>query len=147
MMRRGLKASIDINASPEAVWQTLMDFAHYREWSTFLLNVEGPAVPGSCVRITLSMANGRPRAFKPMVLQATPPRVFRWLGHLGVPGLFDGEHGFFLEYLFGGGTRLRQTLEFGGFLTPFLWHRIESPMAQGLADFNRALKKRVESQH
>lgn len=145
MMKRALKASIDINATPEVVWQVLLDFSNYSEWSEFLVNVEGPAVPGSRLRVTLAPANGKIRVFRPMVLQVTPPRTFRWVEHLGVPGLLDGEHGFFLEYLFGGRTRFRQTETFDGFLTLLLWRRLEAPTAEGFAAFNRALRRQAES--
>ena len=37
--------------------------------------------------------------FKPRVLNAEPERELRWLGHLLVPGLFDGEHSFTIEPL------------------------------------------------
>lgn len=145
MMKRELKASIDIEAPPEDVWQVLMDFPSYLEWSKFLLSIEGPAVPGSRLRIRRGTADSKFQVFKPMVLQVTRAHSFRWLGNLGIPGLLDREHGFFLEYLFGGGTRLRQTEIFGGFLTPLLWRRLEASTADGLAAFNRALKRRVES--
>ncbi|MGB9429180.1 MAG: SRPBCC domain-containing protein [Gammaproteobacteria bacterium] len=143
-MKRELKASIDIHAPPEVVWQALLDFPSYPEWSEFLLQIEGPAIPGSRLRIRIASGGGS-RVFKPMVLQVTRTRVLRWFGNLWVPGLLDGEHGFFLEYLFGGGTRLRQTESFSGVLTPWLWRRLEPPTAEGFAAFNRALKRRVES--
>ncbi|MGH8378215.1 MAG: SRPBCC family protein [Gammaproteobacteria bacterium] len=145
MMQRELKASIDIKAPPESVWQVLLDFPRYPEWSEFLAHIEGPAVPGSRLRVGMVGTNGSANVFKPMVLQVTPARTFRWLGNLGVPGLLDREHGFFLEYLFGGSTRLRQTVIFSGFLAPLLWRRLEPPTSEGFAAFNDALKQRVES--
>ncbi|MGH8397900.1 MAG: SRPBCC family protein [Gammaproteobacteria bacterium] len=145
MMQHELKASIDIKAPPEAVWQVLLDFPRYLEWSEFLVHIDGPAVPGSRLRVGIVDANGNAQVFKPEVLQVTPVRTFRWLGSLGVPGLLDREHGFFLEYLFGGSTRLRQTVIFSGFLTPLLWRRLESPTLEGFAVFNDALKQRAES--
>jgi hypothetical protein len=39
----------------------------------------------------------RPTTFRPRVLEAEPARRLRWLGHLLVPGLFDGEHRFTIE--------------------------------------------------
>jgi len=145
MMKRAIKASIDILAPPETVWGVLMDFPRYPEWSKFLLNIEGRAVPGSYLHVMLMTADGKPNIFKPVVLQVTPPRAFRWLDHLGVPGLFDREHSFNLEYQFGGHTRVRHTEEFGGLLTPFLWRRFEAPVTRGFVAFNHALKKRAES--
>ena len=31
---------------------------------------------------------------RPTIVKLEPGRELRWLGHLGVRGLFDGEHGF-----------------------------------------------------
>jgi hypothetical protein len=65
--------------------------------------------------------------------------------HLWVPGVFDREHEFALEYQFGGHTRMRQTEEYGGFLPLFLSRSFESTVSDGFAAFNLALKKRAES--
>ncbi|MBU6422369.1 MAG: SRPBCC domain-containing protein [Gammaproteobacteria bacterium] len=144
-MKRELKASVDIHASPEDVWQVLMDFPGYLEWSKFLLSIEGPAVPGSYLRVRLGNADDQFKVYKPMVLQVTRLRSLRWLANFWVPGLLDWEHGFQLEYLFDGGTRLRQTAIFGGFLAPWVWRRLEPTASEGIAAFNYALKRRVES--
>lgn len=145
MIKRELKASIDIHALPEDVWRVLMNFPAYLEWSRYLLSIEGPAVPGSYLRIRRGSSEREFRVFKAMVLQVTPGKTFRWLANTGVPGVLDREHGFFLEYLVDGGTRLRQTEIFGGLLTPFLWRRLEPVTAEGLAAFNHAIKRHVET--
>lgn len=147
MIHRGLRASVDIRAMPEEVWRVLLDFPAYLEWSRYLLSVEGPPVPGSFLRLRIGHTEREFRLVKALVLQVTPGKIFRWLANLGVPGLLDREHGFFLEHLFNGGTRLRQTVSFGGFLAPFLWRRLEPFTSDGLADFNNAIKQRVESRH
>jgi len=144
-MIRVIKASIDIRTPPEKVWEVLMDFPRYSEWSKYLLSIEGRAVLGSNLYITQMAANGQTREFKSKVLQATPPRSFRWLEHLWAPGLLDREHEFALEYQFGDHTRVRQTEEYGGFLTLFLSRSFESTAGNGFAAFNLALKKRAES--
>jgi hypothetical protein len=144
-VKHELKASVDVRATPEEVWDVLMDFPGYLDWSKFLLSIEGPAVPGSRLRIRLGRADNQFRVYQPMVLQVTRQRSFRWLHNLGVPGLLDWEHGFLLEYLHDGGTRLRQSATFGGFLAPWVWRRLEPTAAEGIAAFNRALKRRAES--
>ena len=60
MMKRAIKASIDILVSPESVWQVLMDFPSYPQWSKFLLDIEGQAVPGSYLRVIRMAADGKP---------------------------------------------------------------------------------------
>lgn len=146
MIRRELKATIDIQAPPEEVWRVLLDFPAYLDWSRYLLSVTGPAVPGSYLHIRYG-SERKFRFLKALVLQVTPTKTFRWLSNLGVPGLLDREHGFFLEYIFDGGTRLRQTVSFGGFLAPFLWRQLEPLTAEGCTDFNHAIKRRAEARH
>lgn len=144
-MKRVIKASIDIQVPPEKVWEALMDFPRYSEWSKYLLSIEGRAVPGSYLYVTQIAENGSTREFKCMVLQATPPRSLRWMEHLWVPGLLDREHEFALEYQFGGHTRVRQAEECSGLLMLLFGRWVEQPVESDFAAFNRALKKRSES--
>jgi hypothetical protein len=46
--------------------------------------------------------------FKPTILTVRPKRELRWLGHLFVPGIFDGEHYFLLEPMEKNRTRFTQ---------------------------------------
>ncbi|MFD1275463.1 SRPBCC family protein [Streptomyces kaempferi] len=67
-----LSAVIDIDATPEAVWDVLTDFAAYGEWSTFT-SAEGTAHVGS--RLTMRMPG---MTFRPTVTVATPGQELRW---------------------------------------------------------------------
>ncbi|MFD1275931.1 SRPBCC family protein [Streptomyces kaempferi] len=67
-----LTAVIDIDATPEAVWDVLTDFAAYGEWSTFT-SAEGTAHVGS--RLTMRMPG---MTFRPTVTVATPGQELRW---------------------------------------------------------------------
>ncbi|MDE2346662.1 MAG: SRPBCC domain-containing protein [Gammaproteobacteria bacterium] len=145
MMKRSVKASIDILAPPETVWDVLMDFSSYPKWSSYLITIEGIAVPGSKLQIVQKSSDGNLRVCSPEVLQVTPPTVFRWLEQTLVPGLFDREHGFMLEYLFGGHTRIRQTEEIGGTFAFLLQRWFKLPSEDEFSEFNRALKKRAEA--
>lgn len=143
-LARELQAEIEIQASPETVWRVLTDFERYPEWSRFLVSVRGRAEAITRLEVCIETGAGRHYRFRPLVLQVTPPRSFRWLGRVGVPGLFDGEHGFFLDALPEGGTRLRQQERFQGFLVPLLWRRIAPGTLAGFRAFNAALKQRAE---
>ncbi|HET7931539.1 MAG TPA: SRPBCC domain-containing protein, partial [Rhodanobacteraceae bacterium] len=127
------------------VWRVLLDFPHYPDWNPFVVRIEGEAEVGARLHVSLRTQDGRQYRFRPGVLQVTPPIVLRWLGHLVVPGVLDGEHGFFLDPLPGGGTRFRQEERFQGLLAPLLWRRLEAVTAAGFEAFNTALKQRAES--
>jgi hypothetical protein len=82
--------------------------------------------------------------FHPTVLKAEPNRELRWLGHLIVPGLFDGEHIFIIEPLETKRVRFVQREIFTGVLVPILWRRLENDTRRGFEELNRALKARAE---
>lgn len=96
-MKKTISTTVDIPAPREAVWEVLTDFAAYGEWNPFMNRVEGEPQVGSKLRVHTARAAGWGVTFRPTVLAAIPGRELRWLGRLGVRGLFDGEHSHFAE--------------------------------------------------
>ena len=94
-----LHTQIEIDASAERVWDLLTDFPSYPDWNPFISHISGRLTPGERLRARLEPPGGRATTFKPKVLTAEPNRELRWLGHLLVPGVFDGEHSFTIEPL------------------------------------------------
>lgn len=87
---------------------------------------------------------GRGMTFRPTVLAAVPGRELRWLGTLGVRGLFDGEHSFTLTADGNGGTRLTQSETFSGVLVTLLRGSVRGAEA-GFRALNEALTQRVQA--
>lgn len=139
-----LRAEIVIDASPDRVWQVLTDFAAYPDWNPFIQRVDGVAAVESRLAARLQPPGGRGMTFRPKVLAAAPGRELRWLGHLGVPGLFDGEHGFRLEPLAPDRVRFVQDERFSGLLAPLVLPFFARGTQQGFEEMNRALKIRAE---
>jgi hypothetical protein len=81
-----------------------------------------------------------------MVLAVEPGRELRWIGHLGIPGLFDGQHIFELKPSEGGKTTFVQRELFRGILLPFLAGMLRSETARGFSEMNQSLKVRAESE-
>ena len=136
--------SIDINASPEAVWDTLMAFDEYPQWNPFVRELEGTAEVGARLRVKIVPPGQKGMTLKPKVLIAATAREFRWIGHLIIPGIFDGEHYFKLEPTPAGGTHFIQGEIFRGLLPPLLGKSINGPVKQGFLALNQALKERCE---
>ncbi len=143
-MTRTIQHSIDIDAPPAAVWAQLTDTAAYGEWNPFLRRLSGELTPGARLAVEIAPPGARSMRFKPKVLAAEPGRELRWLGRLGLPGIFDGEHSFRLEPLPGGGTRLVQAERFRGLLVGLFGGTLEKTKA-GFEQMNRALKQRTEA--
>jgi hypothetical protein len=81
--------------------------------------------------------------FKPTVLTVRQERELRWLGHLLIPGVFDGEHYFLLEPIGDGKTRLMQGERFSGLLVGPLSGTLSATEA-GFKAMNSALKREAE---
>jgi hypothetical protein len=140
-----LHTQIEIDAPAERVWELLTDFASYPEWNPFIHHISGLLAPGERVQVRLEPPGGRAMTFKPKVLNAEPDRELRWLGHLLVPGLFDGEHSFTIEPLDVNRVRFIQRETFKGLLVPLFARSLETNTQRGFEEMNRALKERAEA--
>ena len=62
-----------------------------------LKGIEGEARTGTKLDVRLQPPGARGITLHPRVLSAVPGRELTWLGHLLVPGIFDGEHRFLIH--------------------------------------------------
>ena len=81
--------------------------------------------------------------FKPRVTVVEPGRRLEWLGTMGIPGLFDGQHSFALTPLGEGRTHLVQAETFSGALIPFTG-KLLSRTDAGFNAMNAALLTKLE---
>lgn len=140
-----LKTEIIINAPWETVWEILTDFEQYALWNPFIVNSSGKAVAGE--RITNQMKQGEKTfTFKPKLIEVQPYQKLEWIGHLMVPGLFDGHHYFHLEKIGAGQTKLIHGEKFSGLLRKLIMKNLEEGTRDGFVRMNRALKERAEQQ-
>ena len=133
-----------IQASPQRVWEVLTDFPAYPNWNPFIPRINGAAETGSRLDVQLQPPGGRGMRMRPTVLAAKRPQELRWLGHLGVPGLFDGEHRFRIEPVGADRVRFVQAERFSGLLVPLVLRFVERGTRQGFEAMNQALKVRAE---
>ena len=140
-----LRTEIEIQASAEKVWQILIDFANFPNWNPFMRRASGEPRVGARLEVFLQPSGARGMIFRPEVLKAEPNRELRWLGHLLVPGLFDGEHIFTIEPLGANRVRFVQREIFTGLLVPLFARGLHTETLRGFEDMNHALKIRVET--
>jgi len=140
-----LHSQIDINASAERVWQLLTDFASYPQWNPFIRRISGEPTTGERLQVRLEPPESRSITLRSKVLTAEPNHQLRWLGHLFVPGLFDGEHSFVIQSLEEGWVRFFQTEAFRGLLVPLFARGLDNSTLRGFVEMNRALKERAEA--
>jgi len=118
MLRRTVESDIEIDASPERVWNVLSDLPRHADWDPFIRRIEGDLRQGGRLKVVLRLPDGRGMVLRPKVLTADPGRQLRWLGHLGFPYLFDGEHSWTIEPLGDGKVRLVQQLSYSSLPWP-----------------------------
>jgi hypothetical protein len=139
-----ISTTIDVDASPEVVWQVLTDFDSYDEWNPFM-RVVGRANEGAHVVVELRPPNRRATTFRPELVTVARPRELRWLGHLWTPGLFDGEHAFRIEETEDGTSRFHHSEQFSGLLSGLILRLGREHFEAGFEQMNAALKERAES--
>jgi hypothetical protein len=141
-MRHEIRAEIDIEAPPDAVWAELADLAGYEEWNPFITRAEGTAREGERLALRMQPTGGRALTIRPRVTEADAGSSFEWLGHLGVPGIFDGRHRFELTPT-PTGTHLVQRESFRGVLVRPLRRSLDGGTLAGFEAMNAALRRRV----
>ena len=142
---KALKTEIIINASAVQVWRTLMDFKNYHHWNPFITDISGQQEVGSILLVKIQPEGKKPMTFKPIVLKNDPEKEFRWLGHLFIKGLFDGEHYFKIKPIALGKTTFIHGEIFKGVMASALLKMIGESTLAGFKSMNEALKKRVET--
>jgi hypothetical protein len=139
-----IRTEIEIAAPPADVWRVLLDFRRYPEWNPFIVDFKGEAKPGASVALTISLPDSNSeRQFQARLLKCEPESELRWLGHLWMKGLFDGEHFLRLEARGTGQTRVVHGEDFSGIFLRFLLPKV-TEAARGFVYMNQALKRRVE---
>jgi hypothetical protein len=138
-----IHTSVEIDAPVMTVWSVLTDFEAYPEWNPYT-RIEGVPRAGERLRVSPGPEAGRAPTFRPRVLVADG-RELRWLGHLYVSGLFDGEHSFVVEELEEGSSRLTQSEAFSGLLAGLVLRFVGEETEANFRGVNEALKDRAEA--
>ena len=96
-----LRTQIEIQSTPERVWQVLTNFSAFPDWNPFIRSVEGDLEEGARLKVQIKPPKGMGMTIRPTVLKVEVNAEVRWTGSLLRPGVFDGEH-FFLDPAPGG---------------------------------------------
>jgi hypothetical protein len=146
-MPADLRTFVDIDATPERVWQVLTDLPSYAEWNPFVTSAEGAIEVGSRLSVTVPTVNAFVRSrLRPTVLEVVPFRRLRlWsrLDRWGIPGVFDVEDTMTITER-EGGVRLWEQDRFGGILAPALIRALNRHRLAAFTAMNAAIKDRAE---
>jgi hypothetical protein len=139
-----LRTEIEFDGTTDEVWTILTDLQAYPQWNPFIEKVDGELGVGAKLDVRLQPVDERGITMHPTVLAAEPGRELRWIGHLMIPGVFDGEHRFLIEEAGPSRVRFTQSERFGGILVPLLWKKLrDGGTAKGFRAMNEAIAGRV----
>ncbi len=136
-----ITTTTEIDATVGEVWAVLTDFPGHAEWNPFFAQISGVPAVGETLKVVARKGDSTGMTFRPKVLVADGSTL-RWLGKLGIRGIFDGAHEFTLSELPGGRTRLVHAEQFTGVLVPFLG-KVLRDTHKGFEAFNVAIAERV----
>lgn len=138
-MAHEINTEIVINASPEKVWAVFTDFKEYPKWNRFVNAISGDMIVGKKIKIVVQGMK-----IQPELLVYEKNKELRWVGHLLVNGIFDGEHYFVLVDNGNGTTTFKHGEKFKGILIPLLKNYLENKMKKSYYKMNEKLKEQVE---
>ena len=139
-----LRSEININAPATRVWDTLTALDSFHEWNPFMQRAVGEVKEGEKLKVYLKALGGIGMSFKATVVKVDPNRELRWLGHLGMQGIFDGEQIFEIEPVGDASCRFVQREEFRGILVSLMLAMFGKSTLHRFNEMNQALKSRVE---
>lgn len=139
-----LASEIIIDAPAAVIWEVLMDTDSYHQWNPFIQSINGSLKVGEKIAVLIQLEGKKAQLFRPRVLTLESAKELRWLGHLWVPGLFDGEHYFQLDQISATQTRFRHGENFRGILSGLIMNMVGEETRQGFEAMNAALKQRAE---
>lgn len=131
--------STEIHATPEAIWQILVDLPNWIKWNTTIEKVEGTVAAGGRVKVYTKLSPGQ--AFPVQVAELQRPSRMVWQG--GMPlGLFRGVRTYSLKPI-AGGTLFEMTEVFSGLMAPLITRSIPN-LQPSFEEFARCLKRHAE---
>lgn len=135
------EASVQINASPDKVWERLIDAQGFMNWDPDVIRIEGNIALGE--KITVYTKISPDRAFPVEVVEFIPNKKMVWAS--GMPlGLFKGQRTFTLSPLDNGQTQYHVIEQFSGLLLPLIGRTIPD-LSEPFQRHANALKVAAES--
>jgi hypothetical protein len=141
-----LTTEIQINSSPEILWDVLTDFKNYYQWNPILQKINGEPLIGNQLEINLRTVGGKNRVYHPKIIKIIPNQELRWKGKFLFSQIFSGERVFLIEKISDNKVNFVNKEIFGGIGLRFAPGKMEDDIVASFNKMNEALKKTIEQQ-
>ncbi|MDB5104148.1 MAG: Activator of Hsp90 ATPase 1 family protein [Fibrobacteres bacterium] len=141
-----IATEVAVLASPDRIWNCLIDFAAYPEWNRFLKSVTGQAAPDAALNVDLQYY-GKPVEKKTgQVTGFIPPKYFSWAWkHKFGAWFLAAEHVFRIKETESGKVILFQEMYYTGLGLKFRRREVEHMVKLSLEKLNDDLRHRLEA--
>lgn len=140
-----IKTEIEIKASPQKVWDILIDINRWNEWNPTVNKVDGNIKIGNKINIVMRDEDGKDGAkYTPIITQNNEPLLLEWHANMISDFFFSNDRIFELRKS-NNGTFLINKEIFKGLLVPLFWNKFNDYVPSILKKMNIALKEEVEN--
>ncbi len=144
-MKYSIYTEIIIHAPLEEVTKAFFNFSAYEKWNPFITIDAKDKIVGERIKVDF-LENGKTKmTIQPTLLVNDHDTGYKWLGHLYVKGLFDGQHEFLWQRMDKDRTRFIQRESFSGLLVRPLVKSVLEPTELQFKEMNEALKTYIEA--
>lgn len=140
-----LRTQIQIQGTPEQVWNVLTDFDRYTDWNPFICRAVGLAEPGSDLIIQCQGLGWQPTTLHCEIVDFVPQQSMSWKWKIGANWMCWGSQQFTIKPLGPETVLFEQRSMMDGPLLPLLARRLCDSCPNGIRAMDHALKARVES--
>ena len=141
-----LTTEIQINSSPEILWNVLTDFKNYYQWNPILQEIKGEPLIENQLEINLQTIGGKNRVYHPKIIKIIPNQELRWKGKFLFSQVFSGERVFLIEKISDNKVKFVNKEIFCGIGVRFTPRKMEDDIVASFNKMNEALKKTIEQQ-
>ena len=138
-----IRTEIEIESSPEKIWNMLIDFKQYPTWHTYLVEVKGNAVEKTKIKCTALNSDSSTTKFSAFIQEVIPNKKLSWGGSVGF--VFKANHYFILEEIDSNKVRFIQGEYWKGLFGKSYGKKIFEETYQKFVVMNQQLKRLVES--
>ena len=141
-----IATEVAVQASPDKIWNTLIDFAGYPEWNRFLKAVNGQAAPDAPLVVDLQYYGKPLRKLSGQVTGFMPPKYFSWAWkHKFGAWFLATEHVFRIKETDSGKVIFFQEMYCTGLGLKFRRRDVQQTVRLSLERLNDDLKERIGS--
>jgi hypothetical protein len=140
-----LHESVEIDATPESVWQVIADLSRYGEWNPFVVAAESTLKPGEPIRMRVRIFQRFTQPQTETILENQPGRRLCYGLDGGSSGAIRSHRCHEIERLADGRSLYASRFELTGWLAPAVEGLLGRRLARGFAANTASLKQRAEA--